>query len=253
MIDRKILTRKEFEQLREQAAASMAEDTQLTKDAQDILVRADQHSWIHQTTWFGEPILNLPQDIFAIQEIIFKTQPDYLIELGVAWGGAALFYSTVMEGIGKGKVIGVDTYIPDDLRERLFSHGRISQRITLINGSSTDEKVYDAVKSHIGNSKSVMVILDSFHTHPHVLKELCMYSKLIGKNFYLVCCDTIIENIPEQKHRARPWGHGNNPKTALHEFLKTNNHFKIDRKIDNKLLISCNPEGYLLCTKNINE
>ncbi|MBF0232133.1 MAG: cephalosporin hydroxylase [Desulfamplus sp.] len=250
MTDKKILTRKEFEKVREESAIRMAQDDKLGKDALDLLVRADKHSWIHQTTWFGEPVLNLPQDMFAIQEIIFRTQPDYLIELGVAWGGSLLFYSTIMEAIGKGKVIGVDIYIPDDLRERLFSHDRISQRITLINGSSIDEKIYDTVKSHIGDSKAVMLILDSFHSHEHVLKELHMYSKLIGKNFYIVCSDTIIEKIPEQTHRVRPWGTGNNPKTALDEFMRINSRFKTDMKINNKLLLSCNPEGYIVCTKD---
>ena len=94
-----------------------------------------------------------------------------------------------------------------------------------------------------------MVILDSYHTHEHVLKELQLYSPLIGKGYYLVCCDTIIQSIPEQEHRKRAWGPNNNPQTALLQFLKKNDRFAIDKTIENKLLLSCNPNGYLVCMK----
>lgn len=238
-------TRKEFEELRIQSARGMASDSALQKDALDVLVRADQYNWVHQTNWFGEPILQLPQDMFALQEIIFNTRPEFIIEVGIAWGGSLLFYSTLMEVLGGNCIIGIDIYIPDDLKKRISSFGKISDRITLINGSSIDQLTIDKVKKIVGESKKVLVVLDSNHTHDHVLSELMVYSEYVGKGFYIVCNDTIIESIPEQKHRPRPWGHGNNPKTAVLQFLKEDKTFEIDTYFGNKLLFTCNREGYL--------
>jgi len=247
---KKLYTREEFEDLRRESAEAMASDANLHRDALKVLVQADRYRWIHQTNWFGEPILNLPQDMFALQEIIFNTRPRFIIELGVAWGGSLLFYSTLMEVLGGERIIGVDTYIPDDLRERLSAHGRLSERLTLVQGSSLEQATLGQVRSIVGDRRQVMVVLDSYHTHDHVLKELRLYSPLIGKGFYLICGDTVIEDIPEQKHRSRPWGPGNNPKTALREFLKENDRFEIDTKLDNKLLFTCSPGGYLICIKD---
>ena len=243
-------TREEFEQLRIKCAEDMSADLELRQEALDVLVEADHYNWVHQTNWFGEPILQLPQDMFALQEIIFNTRPRFIIELGVAWGGSLLFYSTLMQVLGGDFVIGVDTYIPEDLRERLASFGSISDRIVLINGSSVEEATIDRVKSIIGDSREVMVSLDSNHTHDHVLRELQLYSPFVGKGYYLICGDTIIEDIPEQEHRPRPWGPGNNPRTALDQFLKENDRFEVDRRLENTLLFTCNPGGYLKCCKD---
>ena len=243
-------TREEFEKMRIDAAKKMAEDKELQKDALDILVKADRHNWIHQTNWFGEPVLQLPHDLFALQEIIYKTRPEYIIELGVAWGGSLLFYATLMKILGCGKrVIGVDIYIPEDLKQRLYSHAEIMPLITLIDEPSTATQTIAEIKDIVDSSNKVMVILDSYHTHEHVLKELQLYSPLIGKGYYLVCCDTIIQSIPEQEHRKRAWGPNNNPQTALLQFLMENDRFAIDKTIENKLLLSCNPNGYLVCVK----
>ena len=246
-------TREEFEKMRLESAKKMAKDSKLQKDAVDVLVRADRYNWIHQTNWFGEPILQLPQDLFALQEIIFNTRPKYIIELGVAWGGILLFYSTLMQVLGGERVIGVDIYIPEDLKQRIYSHGELSKRITLINNSSVEKKTVEQIKTIIGGSREVMVVLDSNHTHEHVLKELRLYSPLVGKGHYVICDDTLIEYIPEQEHRPRPWGPGNNPKTALDQFLKENDRFIVDNTIGNKLLLSCNPGGYLVCIEEIKE
>lgn len=248
MTEKKMFTREEFEELRKESAQGMAGDHQLQKKALEVLVAADQHRWIHQTTWLGEPILNLPQDMFALQEIIFRTRPKYIIEIGVAWGGALLFFSTLMEVLGGTKIIGIDLYIPEDLKQRLSSFGRLSERIELINGSSVDASTVAQIRSMIGDCKDVMVILDSYHTHDHVLRELAAYSPFVGKGNYLVCCDTIVEDIPEQEHRTREWGPGNNPKTAVRQFLQENQRFQVDHALENKLLFTCNPSGYLVCT-----
>ena len=243
-------TREEFEQVRIAAAAEMSGDKALKEDALDVLVRADHYRWIHQTTWMGEPVLNLPQDLFALQEIIYTTRPRYIIEVGVAWGGSLLFNATLLEVLGGEKVVGIDIYMPDDLKARLASHGRISARLELINGSSTEDATLARVKEILGGCRDVLILLDSYHTHAHVARELELYSPLIGKGHYLICGDTILEYIPEQTHRDRPWGPGNNPKTALDEFLKQNDRFEIDMRIDNKLLFTCNPGGYLRCVKD---
>jgi cephalosporin hydroxylase len=243
-------TREQFEQKRIQSAQEMLADSNLRREALEVLIKADRYNWIHQSNWLGEPILNLPQDMFALQEIMFRTRPRYLIEVGVAWGGSLLFYSTLMEVLGGERIIGVDIYIPEDLRERLASYGKLSERLTLISGSSIEQDTLDQVKSIVGDCREVMVVLDSYHTHDHVLKELRLYSPLVGKGFYLVCGDTIIENIPKQEHRPRPWGPGNNPATALHQFFEENDRFEIDRSLENKLLLTCNPGGYLRCCKD---
>jgi len=233
-----------------ECAESMAADKMLHQDALRVLVKADRYRWIHQTKWLGEPILNLPQDMFALQEIIYNTKPKFIIELGVAWGGSLLFYATLMDLFGGSQIIGVDTYIPEDLKERLNSHGKLSEKLTLINGSSISSETISQIKLIVGNCRDVMISLDSHHTHDHVLKELELYAPFVGKGFYLICGDTIIEDIPKQHHRHRPWGPGNNPKTALEQFLKKNKRFEIDKELENKLLFTCNPGGYLLCISN---
>lgn len=239
-------TREQFEKMRIKMAKRMAADKKLNKAAIDLLVKADRYNWIHQTNWFGEPILNLPQDMFALQEIIYRTRPEYIIEVGVAWGGTLLFYSTLMEAIGGKKIIGVDIYVPPDLEKRLLSHGRLSKRLILINGSSVEQTTIDKIKKILRGSKRTLIVLDSNHTHEHVLKELRLYSQFVGKGCYMVCGDTIVEDIPAQKHRPRPWGPGNNPKTAVWQFLVENNSFRIDKTIEDKLLFSCSPDGYLV-------
>jgi len=239
-------TRTEFENLRVQSAEEMAGDVTLRQQALDILVAADHYRWIHQANWFGEPCLQLPQDMFALQEVIFKTRPRFVIETGVAWGGSLLFYSTLMHALGGERVIGVDIYIPPDLRERLTAFGALSERITLIEGSSTAPETIARIAEIIGDSRAVLAVLDSDHTETHVLNELEAYSQFVGKGHYLVCSDTIVEDIPPQTHRPRAWGPGNSPQSALTAFLKKQDGFVVDKLIENKLLFTCNPRGYLV-------
>jgi cephalosporin hydroxylase len=250
MANDKMLSREEFGELQQQSAKEMAADTKLAADSRELFFRADQHRWIHQGTWLGEPVLNLAQDMFALQEIIFRTRPEYIIEIGVAWGGSLLFYSTLLEVLGGGEIIGVDIFIPDDLKQRLNSHGKLSERIHLINGSSVEQDTVDQIKAIIGDSRKTMILLDSNHTHEHVYKELQLYAPLVEKGYYLVCGDTIVEGIPKQEHRDRPWGPGDNPKTALNAFMKETNRFEVDADLENKLLFSCNPGGYLRCIED---
>jgi len=243
-------TYEEFEKLRTERANEMAADSELRRKALDVLVAADHYNWIHQTTWLGQPCLNLPQDLFALQEIIFKTRPQFIIESGVAWGGSLLFYSTLMQILGGQRIIGIDVYIPPDLRERLNGYGPLSERITLIEASSTDVETIAKVRSIVRDSREVLVILDSNHVHEHVYNELQAYTSLVGKGHYVVCSDTVVEDIPAQTHRPRPWGPGNNPQTALNQFLKENDAFAVDKSVENKLLFTCNPRGYLVRVKD---
>lgn len=249
-VGKKLYTREQFEKMRVSMARDMAADARLRKMALEVVVRGDAYHWIHQTSWFGEPILQFPQDMFAVQEIIYKTRPDYIIEIGVAWGGSLLFYSTIMEAIGGKKIIGVDIFMPPDLKKRLSSRGRLSRRLVLINGSSVDPATVAKVKAIVGRSRKLLIILDSSHTHDHVLKELRLYAPFITKGNYLICGDTIIEDMPVHKKRPRPWGPGNNPKTAVRQFLAENDRFEVDAELQNKLLFTCNEGGYLKCRKD---
>lgn len=243
------LSKEEFLDWNASSALKMSQDDNLQQQAKEVLIKADQHRWLHMTSWMGEPVLNLPQDMFAIQDIIWRTRPDYVIEVGVAWGGGMLFEATLLQLLGGKKVIGVDIFMPDDLRERMSSHGMLSERLELIQGSSISDETLTKIKRILSGSRNVLVILDSFHTHEHVLNELRAYSDFVGKNQYLICSDTIVEHIPEQVHRERPWGPGNNPATAVKEFLSENARFAIDVNIDQRLLFSCHPGGYLRAVK----
>lgn len=244
-----IISKEEFLRLNERSAHEMSLNGELQSKALEVLVEADRHRWIHQTSWFGEPLLNLPQDMFAIQEIIWRTRPEFIIEVGVAWGGGMLFEATLLEILGGQKVIGIDIFIPPDLRERLSKHGKLSDRLVLIEGDSTSPATLAKVNELLGGSRKVLVILDSYHTHEHVLNELRAYAPLVEKGQYLICGDTIVENIPPQLHRTRPWGPGNNPATAVKEFLSESDRFVVDEKIDQRLLFSCHPGGYLQAVK----
>ena len=147
------------------------------------------------------------------------------------------------------KIIGVDIFMPKDLKKRIFSKTK-KNHITLLELDSTLVSTFVKIKKIIGKYKNILIHLDSNHTHDHVLKELILYSKLCKKNNYIIVSDTIIEYIPEQKHRAREWSRGNNPKTALDIFVKENTNFAIDKKINYKQLITNNPNGFLKKIKN---
>lgn len=246
---KKILSKKEFQNQNQKMAVKMLNNKSLQKDAIKLFAKADKYRWIHQSTWMGEPVLNLPQDMFAIQEVIYNTKPEYIIEVGQAWGGGLLFYASLLDLYGGKKVIGIDIFIPEDLKKRLNSKKKLKNKICYVNGDSTSSEVFEKIKKLIKNSKKVMVILDSNHTHDHVLNELNLYSDLVTKGNYIICCDTIVEFIPKQIHRNRKWGPKNNPFTAMKSFLTKNKRFKIDNQINGKYLFSCHPKGYLKAVK----
>lgn len=220
----------------------------------EILLKQISHRWIEETSkfeygyhfkWLGRPVIQLPQDIVAVQEIIWEVKPDLIIETGIARGGSLIMYAAFLELIGKGHVLGIDIDIREHNRAEIEKHPMF-RRITMFEGSSVSEEVADKVRDFAKDYDKIMVLLDSNHTHKHVLKELEFYSPLVSKGSYCIVFDTIIEDMPDELFNDRPWGKGNNPKTAVHEFLRANDEFEIDKTIQNKLLITAAPDGYLI-------
>jgi cephalosporin hydroxylase len=206
---------------------------------------SNKAQYSYNFSWMGRPIIQYPQDMIAMQEIIWEVKPDLIIETGIAHGGSLIYYASLLELIGKGEVLGIDIDIRAHNRKEIEKHS-MYKRIKMIEGSSISDEVADEVKNEAKGKKSVLVSLDSNHTHEHVLQELKLYSPLVTLGSYIVVFDTIVENLPEGYFsQKRPWGISNNPKTAVDEFLKTNNQFEADHTIDNKLLISVAPGGYL--------
>ena len=205
-------------------------------------------------SWLGRPIIQYPQDIIAMQELIWSIQPDLIIETGIAHGGSLIFSASMLElnaicgGPQDAEVLGIDIDIRAHNFEAIEKHP-MSKRISMLQGSSVDEKIAQQVHEFAKDKKRIMVVLDSMHTHDHVVKEMEFYSPLVTKGSYLIIFDTIIEDMPEGFFPDRPWGKGNNPKTAVWEFLKTNDRFAVDKEIENKLLITVAPDGYLKCIK----
>jgi cephalosporin hydroxylase len=204
-----------------------------------------RHKYAYNFTWMGRPIIQFPQDMVAMQEIIWATKPDLIIETGIAHGGSLIYYASLMEMMGvEGYVLGVDVDIRDHNRAEIDAHP-MRKRIEMIQGSSIAPETIGAVAEHVKGKKSVLVVLDSNHTHEHVLAELKLYSPFVTLGNYLVVYDTLVEDMPDDLISDRPWGKGNNPKTAVWAFLETGNQFEIDKAIEAKILITVAPDGYL--------
>lgn len=245
---KQMISREEFQVQRESAAAAMASDRILHDQALAVKVQAGHdYLWVHQSNWMGEPCLQLPTDLLAMSEIIFRTRPSFIIECGVAWGGTTLFLASLLKLIGGKSVIGLDIYIPKDLRERIELHTEVSDMIQLFESSTVEEQTVEFVRGILKGDDRVMIILDSHHTHDHVLSELNAFAPLVGVGQYLICGDTAIERQPPAPLRPRPWGPGNNPATALAAYMNQEVHvdFQVDNLVENKLLLSNNWGGYL--------
>jgi len=230
---------------RKERIQNNANNQVLQKASQLFCKETIKFKYSYNFTWLGRPIIQYPQDIIAMQEIIWKVKPDIIIETGIAHGGSLIFYASVLELIGEeGLVIGIDIDIREHNRLEIEKNPMF-KRIKMIEGSSIDESIVEQVKKIAASKKKIMVALDSLHTHKHVFKELVFYSPLVSKDSYLVVFDTIIEDMPEDFFPDRPWGKGNNPKTAVWEFLKINDRFVVDKEIENKLVLTVAPGGYL--------
>jgi cephalosporin hydroxylase len=205
---------------------------------------SNEAQYSYNFSWMGRPIIQYPQDMIAMQEIIWEVRPDLIIETGIAHGGSLIYYASLLELIGEGKVLGIDIDIREHNRRAIEQHP-MYKRIEMIQGSSVDPGTVEKVRRFAGDYSRILVVLDSNHTHAHVLEELEWYSPLVSIGSYLVVFDTIVEFMPDGYLPGRPWGKGNNPWSAMQEFLKGHPEFEIDHAITNKLLISVAPDGYL--------
>tara|TARA_Y100000746_G_C15396027_1_gene404339 strand:- start:538 stop:1140 length:603 start_codon:yes stop_codon:yes gene_type:complete len=195
----------------------------------------------------GRPLIQFPGDILAVQELISTIKPNKVIETGIAHGGSLILSSSIMflNNIKNAEVIGIDIEIREHNKIEI-NNSRFSDMISLIEGSSIDKSIFKQVSDKISKEDKVIVFLDSNHTHDHVLEELNLYSKLVSKDSYIVVFDTHIEDMPSDFiWEDRPWGKGNNPKTAVHEWIKNNKNFEIDNYLEHKLLLTSAPDGFL--------
>jgi cephalosporin hydroxylase len=237
--------RADFEREKRQAAARMGADEELAADALALNVAADRHDWSYQWSWLGLPVIQLPPDIVALQEVIWETRPQLVIETGIARGGSLILYASILELIGEGSVLGIDIDIRAHNREAVESHP-LARRVRMLEGSSVDEEVVAQARAAASEVERVMVVLDSNHTHEHVLAELRAYAPLVTVGQFLVVADTFVEDLPPQRHRPdRPWGPGNNPATALASWLEETDGFEPDPFVNAKLLLTASPGGYL--------
>lgn len=231
-----------------------------------------RHNYAQNFSWLGRPIIQVPQDTYAIQELIWACRPDLVIETGIAHGGslvmsasmlAMLDYCDAVEAgtmldpkASKRRVVGVDIDIRAHNRAGILAHP-MSHKITMLEGSSVDSTIVDQIRAIASGYQRVMVFLDSNHTHAHVLAELEAYAPLVSSGSYCVVWDTGVEDLPADMCADRPWGKGDNPKTAVHAYLKSLAGsdarasdgrplgFEIDKTIENKITITASPDGFL--------
>ena len=241
---------KSFEEEKKEYIKLLANDKKLREDSVTWLSNVSVHKYSYNFSWLGRPIIQFPQDIIAMQEIIWQIKPQLIIETGIAHGGSLIFYASMLKLLeNEGIVLGIDIDIRQHNKVEIENHP-MSKYIKMLEGSSTDKDIVAQVYETAREKSPIIVVLDSLHTHSHVLAELNAYSQLVTKDSYLVVFDTVVEDMPENFFKDRPWGKGNNPKTAVWEFLKRNDRFEIDKDIEGKLLITVAPDGYLKCIKD---
>ena len=228
----------------------LSEDKDLQGMSRVWLRETSKHGYTFNFTWLGRPIIQLPTDIVAMQELLWQVQPDLVIETGIAHGGSLIFTASILElvascgGPTDSKVVGIDIDIRAHNRAAIEAHPMF-KRIAMIEGSSIDAGVVEQVHQHVASAKRIMVFLDSNHTHEHVLAELRAYAPLVSLDSYCVVLDTGIEHMPADSSPDRPWGKGDNPHTAVMAYLEENDDFKIDTDRHHKLLITVAPDGFL--------
>lgn len=252
-----------IKQFREQVQENI-EGLGRDRDMQDLsriwLRDTLKHRYTYNFSWMGRPIIQYPQDMVAMQELIWSIKPDLIIETGIAHGGSLIFSASMLAQLdmcdaveanvsfnpkaSRRKVLGIDIDIRAHNRAAIEAHP-LASRIQMIQGSSIAPEIIEQVKQVASGYKTVLVCLDSNHTHAHVLDEMKAYAPLTSVGSYCVVFDTIVEDLPAAMFPDRPWGPGDNPKTAVWEFLKMHPEFEIDKALHNKLLITVAPDGYL--------
>ena len=231
-----------------------ARDRDLCEAAGNFMRASTQPKYSYNFSWLGRPIIQYPQDIVAMQEIIWRTQPGLIIETGIAHGGSLIFSASMLElnalcgGPGAARVLGIDIDIRAHNRAAIEAHP-MARRIDMLQGSSVAADTIAKVRQIASQYSNILVCLDSNHTHEHVLAELEAYAPLTSVGNYCVVFDTVVEDLPGQKWADRPWGPGNNPKTAVWKYLETHPEFQIDQHVHQQLLITVAPDGYLLRVK----
>ncbi len=225
-------------------------DKALNEATRDWMNKANARKYSYHFEWLGRPIIQYPQDIVAMQELIWRVQPDLIIETGIAHGGSLIFSASMLElnaacgGPKDAEVLGIDIDIRTHNRAAIESHP-MYRRISMLQGSSVAPEIVAQVRAKAAGKRKVMVVLDSNHTHEHVMGELNAYAQLTSVGSYCVVFDTVIEDLPADMFPDRPWGIGDNPKTAVWEYLKDHAEFEIDKSIDHKLMVTVAPDGYL--------
>ena len=253
-----------FEQEVKERVVANGENANLRANAAAFMKSSLTPQYSYNFSWLGRPIIQYPQDIVAMQELIWSIQPDLIIETGIAHGGSLIFSASILALLDvadaiesrvainpkeiRRKVLGIDIDIRDHNRAAIDAHPMAS-RVQMIQGSSIAPEVIEEVRDVAANYSRVLVCLDSNHSHGHVLAELQGYAPLTSKGSYCVVFDTVVEDMPKEMFSDRAWGPGNNPKTAVWEYLKTHPEFEIDTSIQNKLLITVAPDGYLKRTR----
>ncbi|MBA4416604.1 MAG: cephalosporin hydroxylase [Syntrophus sp. (in: bacteria)] len=254
----------QFEQEVKESIARISADKALYNLTLQWLCDVSPYKYGYNFKYLGRPIIQVPQDMIAMQEIIWQVRPDLIIETGIAHGGSLIMSASMLAILdycdavaagtvldpksGKRRVLGLDIDIRAHNREAIEAHP-LAHKIDMIQGSSIAPEVIAEVHNRAKKYECILVCLDSNHTHEHVLAELEAYASLVSVGSYCCVFDTLVEDMPADMFSDRPWGPGNNPKTAVREFLKTNNRFMVDKDIENKLLITVAPDGYLKCVK----
>jgi cephalosporin hydroxylase len=232
-----------FEQERADEITAQGRDAELRALSRAWMNAANARKYSYHFTWMGRPIIQYPHDIVALQELLWEVKPDLVIETGIAHGGSAILSASLLELIGHGEVLAIDIDIREHNRAAIETHP-MAKRIRLVQGSSIDPEVVAGVQAAAAG-KRVLVILDSNHTHHHVLAELEAYAPLVAVGSYCVVMDTVIEDLPAESFPDRPWTRGDNPKTAVRRWLVQHPEFEVDAARDAQLLVSVAPEGYL--------
>ncbi|WP_072393212.1 CmcI family methyltransferase [Hyphomicrobium sp. CS1GBMeth3] len=240
-----------FEAHKRDMSLALGKDDDAFKHALTTLVRLDKYDYSYLWSWMGVPIIQMPADIMATQEVIWNTKPDIIIETGVARGGSMIFMASLLQVIGKGRVIGVDIDIRAHNRDSIEAHP-LASRITLIEGPSTAPEMLAKVTAQIPDGASVMVVLDSDHSRDHVLAELRAYAPLVTEGQYLVVADTLLgrgDASQAPTKRSRVLYPGDEPYAALNAYLEETDRFEIDAALNGKLVLSSSPGGYLKCLR----
>ncbi|MCA1299067.1 cephalosporin hydroxylase family protein [Stappia indica] len=240
--------RAEFEENKRRQSVALGKDTAVFEKSLDTMVALDTYDYSYLWSWMGVPIIQFPADVMATQEVIWATKPDVIIETGVARGGSVIFMASLLEMLGKGKVIGVDIDIRAHNRDSIESHP-MSKRIELVEGSSVGEDTLARVREMIPPGASVMVVLDSDHSRDHVLAELRAYGPLVTKGCYMVVADTAVGHLDADRaptKRSKIWYKGNEPLTALRMYMDETDMFEIDEELNGKLVMSSSPGGYIV-------